>query len=230
MIIEIEPNMDQITILCYGDSNTWGYVPQSDHTLPKARYPRDVRWPGVLQTLLGDKFYIIEEGLNSRTTNLDYAPPPDRNGKTYLAPCLYSHSPLDLVVLALGGNDTKTYFNRSAEQIKDGLAELVDIAQSSPYGSDMQRSPQVLITTCTIPFSFIEEAQDENGEKFMLGSVKKSHDLVGLYAQLAEEKGCHFLDLSEVVIPSKIDGVHYDESAHKKCAELMCEKIKTLFA
>ena len=221
--------MNQINILCYGDSNTWGYVPQSDHSLPKARYPRDVRWPGVLQILLGNKFHIIEEGLNSRTTNLDYAPPPDRNGKTYLPPCLYSHAPLDLVVLSLGGNDTKTYFNRTTEQITKGLADLVDIIRSSPYGSDMRQAPKVLITTCVIPFPFIEEYQDEHGEKFMLGAVKKSHELVGLYEKLAIEKGCYFLDLSKDVIPSKIDGVHYDETAHKKCADLVSVKIKEIF-
>ena len=221
--------MNRINILCYGDSNTWGYLPQSNHELPKARYSRDVRWPGVLQKLLGDKFHIIEEGLNSRTTNLEYASPPERNGKTYLPPCLYSHAPLDLVILALGGNDTKTYFNRSAEQIKNGLAELVDIIQASPYGPDMLRAPQVLILTCAIPFDFVDEIEDENGVKFMRGSINKLQELVGLYQQLADEKGCHLLDLSKDVIPSKIDGVHYDESAHKKCAELICEKAKSIF-
>lgn len=220
--------MSQKNILCYGDSNTWGYVPQADHALSKTRYPREVRWPGVLQILLGDKFHVIEEGLNSRTTNVDYAPPPNRNGKTYLAPCLYSHAPLDLVVLALGGNDTKTYFNRAAEQIKSGLAELVDIIQSSSYGKDMVQAPQILITTCAIPFPFIEEFQDENNVKFLQGAVKKSLELVGLYAQLADEKKCHYLDLSREIIPSKIDGVHYDEAAHKKCAEMLSIKIKEI--
>lgn len=220
--------MNQKNILCYGDSNTWGYVPQSDHSSPKMRYPRNIRWPGVLQALLGDGFHVIEEGLNSRTTNVDYALPPDRNGKTYLPSCLYSHSPLDLVVLGLGGNDTKTYFNRSADQIKNGLAELIDIIQSSPYGSDMVQAPQVLIITCAIPFPFIEEFQDEGGVKFLEGAVKKSHELVSLYAQLASEKKCHFIDLSKDVIPSKIDGVHYDEVAHKKCAEMLAVKIKKI--
>jgi lysophospholipase L1-like esterase len=31
------------TILCYGDSNTWGYEPATGN-----RFPEDVRWPGVL--------------------------------------------------------------------------------------------------------------------------------------------------------------------------------------
>ena len=221
--------MSEINILCYGDSNTWGYVPQADHVSSKMRYPRNIRWPGVLQALLAEQYYVVEEGLNSRKTNFDYAPPPDRNGKTYLSPCLYSHAPIDLVILALGGNDTKTYFNRSAEQINDGLAELVNIIQSSPYGNDMVRSPQILITTCAIPFPFIEDVQDENGVRFMQGAVKKSQELVGQYALLAKEKGCHYLDLSADVIPSKIDGVHYDEAAHKKCAELINKKISEIF-
>lgn len=191
------------SILCFGDSNTWGYIPHLKHTL-KARYPLTIRWPGLLQTLLGSQFHIIEEGLNSRTTNLDYALPPDRNGKTYLAPCLYSHSPLDLVILALGGNDTKTYFNRSAEQIKNGLAELIQIIQTSPYGSDMIQPPKILITTCPIPLPFIEEFEDEQGVKFLTGAVKKSQDLVGLYAKLADQTGCYYLDLSRESFPQKL--------------------------
>ena len=142
---------------------------------------------------------------------------------------MYSHAPLDLVVLSLGGNDTKTYFNRSAEQITKGLAALVDIIQLSPYGSDMARAPEVLITTCVIPFPFIEEFQDEAGEKFMRGAIKKSHELISLYKQLAIEKGCYFLDLSKEAIPSQIDGVHYDKVAHKKCAEVISTKIKEIF-
>ena len=32
------------TILCYGDSNTFGYIPGTG-----MRYPKDVRYPGRLQ-------------------------------------------------------------------------------------------------------------------------------------------------------------------------------------
>ncbi|OGT43163.1 MAG: hypothetical protein A3F13_08830 [Gammaproteobacteria bacterium RIFCSPHIGHO2_12_FULL_40_19] len=217
------------TILCYGDSNTWGYVPSNDHSLPKARYPRHERWPGVLQILLGDGYYVVEEGLNSRTTNLDYAPPPDRNGKHYLAPCLYSHAPIDLVIFALGGNDTKTYFNRSAEEIKNGLAELIDIVQTSEYGQKLQASPKILITTPAIPMPFVENYLDENGVAFLRGVVKKVECLIDLYAQLAKEKNCFYLDISKEVKPSEIDGVHYDSAAHKQCAAIISKKIKSIF-
>lgn len=222
--------MTQKSIVCYGDSNTWGYVPCTDHSVLKKRYPRDQRWPGILQQQLGDDYYVVEEGLNSRTTNLDYAPPPDRNGKTYLPSCLYSHAPIDLVILALGGNDLKTYFDRSAAQIKNGLSELVDIIQLSPYGVDLQSPPTILITTPVIPMDFVEQYVDENGTRFLEGAVAKSKQCVDLFAELAKEKSCHYLDLSKDVLPSGIDGVHYDQAAHIKFAYMVTKKVREIYS
>src|SRR5262249_26502974 len=87
------------TVMCYGDSLTWGYNP-SDGT----RYPFDQRWPGVLQQELGVGVRVIEEALNGRTAATDSWLLPDRNGRTLLAPLLESHAPLDLVILMLGTN------------------------------------------------------------------------------------------------------------------------------
>ncbi|MBC7238193.1 MAG: hypothetical protein H5T69_20305, partial [Chloroflexi bacterium] len=53
-------------ILCFGDSNTWGYSPHS-----KTRYPEEIRWPCVLQRELGEGYHVIAEGLNGRTTVWD---------------------------------------------------------------------------------------------------------------------------------------------------------------
>lgn len=220
--------MSQKTILCYGDSNTWGYIPAADHSTQKKRYLRSQRWPGILQELLGDEYYVIEEGLNSRTTNIDYEVPPDRNGKTYLNPCLYSHAPIDLVILALGGNDLKAYFNRSPQEIKAGLGELIDIIQASKYGPDLEKSPQILITTPAIPLDFVENYIDENGIYFLKGAVQKATALVEHSFQLSEEKTCEYLDVSSQVIPSKIDGIHYDEAGHKELAKLLSQKIKNI--
>ncbi len=149
--------------------------------------------------------------------------------KLIFAPCLYSHAPIDLVILGLGGNDMKTYFNRSAEQIKQGLAELVDMIQASEYGPEMRTAPQVLITTSAIPYPFVENVRDENGVLFLQGIVEKAKTLVPLYAQLADEKHCHFLDFSEEIFPSDADGVHFDLAAHRKVADKLYAKIKTIF-
>ena len=51
-----------MNILCYGDSNTYGLT-----TDWKGRLPRDVRWPGRLQMLLGADHYVLEDGLIGRT-------------------------------------------------------------------------------------------------------------------------------------------------------------------
>ena len=48
-----------INILCYGDSNTYGYDPHTG-----GRYDESVRWPCRLQTYLGDEYHLIEAGLN----------------------------------------------------------------------------------------------------------------------------------------------------------------------
>ncbi len=36
------------------------------------RYEANMRWTGVLQDILGESYYIIEEGLGSRITDLEY--------------------------------------------------------------------------------------------------------------------------------------------------------------
>jgi lysophospholipase L1-like esterase len=51
------------TLLCYGDSNTWGYDPAT-----RTRYLPHVRWTGVLAARLGAEYRVVEEGLNGRTT------------------------------------------------------------------------------------------------------------------------------------------------------------------
>lgn len=218
--------MQQKTILCYGDSNTWGFVPLSDHSLQKKRYARNERWPGLLQEKLGNDFYVIEEGLNGRTTDVDYHIPPDRNGKTYLPSCLYSHAPIDLVILALGGNDFKSYFNRDSKDIKNGLAALVDVIQGSiEYGPELQSAPKLLITTAVVPLASVESYLDDDGIEFLKGCFEKSKELVGLFKDLAREKSCYFADVSEIALPSEVDGVHYDKVGHLKFAEEMYDKV-----
>ena len=51
------------TILCFGDSNTWGYNPEN-----RQRFGPDERWTGILRNSLGEDYRVIEEGLNGRTT------------------------------------------------------------------------------------------------------------------------------------------------------------------
>ena len=89
---------------------------------PHTRFPRDVRWTGVLAETLGGDYVVIEEGLSARTTNVDDPTDPRLNGAAHLPITLASHLPLDLVVLMLGTNDTKAYFHRTPFDIATGMS------------------------------------------------------------------------------------------------------------
>jgi len=84
---------------------------------------------------LGDEYRVVEEGLSGRTTVWNDPIEGDhKNGRTYLRPCLESHSPVDLVTLMLGTNDLKARFGSSASDIAQGAASLAEIVMRSGCG------------------------------------------------------------------------------------------------
>ena len=128
-------------ILCYGDSNTWGYM------VTGGRFPEDVRWPMRLQMLLGDGYTVIEEGFNGRTTVFD--DPVEgghKSGLTYLPPCVMSHSPLDLIIIMLGSNDLKKRFGMTAFTIGGGVTALIKAARTYAMNAEGV-PPKILIVS-----------------------------------------------------------------------------------
>ena len=171
------------TILCYGDSNTWGYIPAS-----AARYARHQRWTGVLQdTLDGDFVVIEEEGLNSRTTVLDDPTKPFKNGKDYLIPCLDSHAPLDLVILMLGTNDLKHRFGMSAFDIGANVATLLGMVKQSAC-SCSGGAPRILLMAPP-PVGKLTVVGSTNFPEIFRGAEKKSKMLGQLYRTFAQGGG-----------------------------------------
>ena len=92
-------------IICYGDSNTYGYLPPTG-----GRFAEHERWIGILQELLGPEYKIIEEGLGGRTKVLDEVLEDYLNGKKLIIPCIKTHYPVDLILIMLGTNDMKARF------------------------------------------------------------------------------------------------------------------------
>jgi lysophospholipase L1-like esterase len=202
------------TVLCYGDSNTYGRDAET-----KSRLERHVRWPGVLQRLLGEDYYVIEEGLNGRTTVWDDPVRGmfKRNGSLYLLPCLESHSPVDLVILMLGTNDCKARFCVTAYDIGESLGYLIEIIQKS--GCGRKGSPLILILSPP-PLGKLTEY----GETFS-GGVEKSRKLARYYRAVAERYSCEFFDTSTVIQSSRIDGLHIDPKEHEKLANALAEQV-----
>ena len=50
---------EPIRIVAYGDSITWGFVPNANP--PSTRFAPEDNWPGTLQKELGDNYQVIRK-------------------------------------------------------------------------------------------------------------------------------------------------------------------------
>jgi lysophospholipase L1-like esterase len=210
----------QKTVLCYGDSNTWG---RATVARPDDRYGPDERWPGVMRGLLGAEWLVIEEGLNGRTTvSDDPVEGIEKNGRTYLRPCLLTYKPLDAVVIMLGTNDLKVRFNKSAWEIASGAGALVDdiIAMRPGRGDAI---PEILLVCPPLMLSDLKERSD-----MFTGAPAKSADMPRHYREAAEARGVRFLDAGTVARSSEVDGFHLDPDAHDAIARAVAGVIAGL--
>ncbi|MBP7876102.1 acylhydrolase [Candidatus Woesebacteria bacterium] len=203
-------------ILCYGDSNTWGRSGSSTD-----RYPEAVRWTGLLQNMLGKSYEVIEEGLCSRTTNLDEDDPSviGRNGRDTLFSSLESQYPTDIVILWLGTNDLKAKFDRSPSIVASSLSDLVQIVFDLGKNQANKR-PKVLLVSPPL----VRDEALKPDTKFK-GAGYKSKQLAPKIKKIALKKGCDFVDLAQYVRAGDADGVHLEPEAHKIVAEVMLQKI-----
>ena len=201
-------------ILCFGDSNTYGYVPQTGN-----RYERDVRWTGVVQRELGDGYYVIEEGLNGRTTVWEDPIEEFKSGKDYLLPCLASHKPLDLVVIMLGTNDLKVRFSLSALDIAGGMENLLRKILKSDCFRENEK-PQILLMA-PVPLGNMTEFFDMFGPD----ANKKSVDIVPLYKNLAQTYHTHFLEAGSIIRVSNEDGLHYSPESHNTLGQAVAKIV-----
>lgn len=211
--------MNPYQILCFGDSNTWGYVPVSAE-----RYARNVRWSGVMAGLLGPAFEVIEEGQNGRTTVWD--DPLEggaKNGLSYLPACLESHHPIDLVILMLGTNDLKARFSLTALDIALGAERLLQTIQMSRCGVN-GRAPLVLLAAPP-PI----DPKNDAAEMFS-GGREKSVFLARHYAEVAERAGCAFIDVGQCVSVDPADGIHYSAEVHRTLGAILAERVRLLLS
>ncbi|MCP4386438.1 MAG: SGNH/GDSL hydrolase family protein [Hyphomicrobiales bacterium] len=205
------------SVLCYGDSNTWGAATVSR---PDDRYGPGERWPGVMRLALGSDWLVIEEGLNGRTTvSDDPVEGIEKNGRTYLYPCLQTHRPLDVVIIKLGTNDLKARFNKSAWEIAAGMGVLVDLVISSAVGRD-GGTPRILVvapapTRASIPLH----------TELFTDAYEKSGELAGFYRAAAEERGVDFFDAGSVIESSHHDGFHLDPEAHATLGKALAAEV-----
>lgn len=213
-------------ILCFGDSNTWGYdYTTYDPALGSGqRMPFEVRWPGIVQGLLGPEYRIIEDALNARTNMVEDPYFPHRLGLASLETALDAQAPLDLVVLQMGVNELKHMFNLTAGMIAFGMEKLVAAAQQSYYNYP---APKVLLIA---PAPVKEHIADMIfGFSYGPLAYEKSLQLGSLYREIAQRYGCGFLDCGEMDFEiNELDGLHYSEADHAKLGQAVAAKIREM--
>jgi len=205
-------------VVCFGDSNTYGF-----DAVTMGRLPKGVRWPGVLAAELGGEVEVIEEGLNGRTTTWDDPFLDGRNGRSYLLPCLRSHAPVDVVVIMLGTNDTKSIFGRSAAEIASGAQSLVDTVLRSGTGPD-GGAPRVLLVCPPVPGEVTARS-----ELWGFGEARaKGERMPALYRTVASVTGVAFLDATALVEVDPVDGVHLAPEGHAVLGRAVAEAVRGL--
>ena len=195
-------------IVCYGDSNTFGYSPKDG-----SRFDENIRWTSILQKKLGNDYKVINEGMCDRTGFVN-----NPKGKLFSSP---KHFPIfiteseniDIFILWIGTNDLQFQYNISIEAIENGLESLIKLAKT--------KAKQILI----IPPVILSEKILDGAFNYQFDetSIVKSKEVGVVYQKLANVYDCEYFDVNEFVKPSDFDGLHYDENSHKIIAEKLVQ-------
>lgn len=174
--------------------------------------------------LLGEEYYVIEEGCGGRTTVWEDNLELHKNGRTALPVALASHKPLDLVILMLGTNDCKARFSLLPEDIASGAGELVELVRQYPYGTEYP-VPRVLLVS---PIEIGENIAHSKFTGFRAEAHELSRKLPNLYRKKAEELNCGYFAASSAAKPSTLDSLHMEAEDHRALAYALAEMVRIM--
>jgi len=210
---------DPVSVVCFGDSLTWGFNP-----VDKSRYGHDIRWTRLLQKELGDGFYVVEEGVNGRTTVFEDPVKGDKNGLAHLETVRKTHMPIDILVIMLGTNDLQARFSMNAETIAIAMGRLLDFARRPT--DDMEgRAPKVLLMS---PPPLAPMDGTPFVAQFSEQSEGESHRLAACYREKAAEYGVAFFDTGTVISASPVDAIHFEAEPQAGLAKAIAEEVRKL--
>ncbi len=188
-------------LLCYGDSNTYGYDPRGP--IP-GQYDADDRWCDLLADLTA--WTVINGGENGRIV-----PEPAWN-YTDLKRMLREHGPVDAACIMLGTNDILISSRRDITPIISRMNALLDFLESN--------WPDVRLILISPPPIDIPE---------LPGIDQKLTDLIDTYRELAEKHEIPFIDNHSWNIPLAFDGAHFSKQGHHVFAEHLACELKAIF-
>ncbi len=209
-----------LQILVYGDSLSWGVIPNT-----RQRFEFGKRWPGVMQRALselGVPVRVIEDCLNGRRTAWEDPFKPGRNGLVGLEQTIEINSPLSLVIVALGTNDFQSVHQLDAWQSAQGMGAIISSIRRAPIEPGM-KTPEILV----VAPPKIQTAKGAIAPKFV-GAENKAAGLNAAIQDVAREAGCRFFDAGSVTETSEIDGVHLDEDQHVRLGLALAAEVKRI--
>lgn len=184
-------------ILCFGDSNTYGYDPRSYFG---SCYPAENRWVDLLSLQGG--WEVLNAGENGREI-------PRKDGELLRFTQLLSDcQPLDLLLIMLGCNDLL-----QGADVAEAAARMEVFLARIP----LHREQIVLIGPPPMkPGAWVTE------ERLLTDSAQ----LAAAYQALAQKLGTRFIDAGGWEIDLTFDGVHFSEEGHRVFAEKLYWALK----
>jgi lysophospholipase L1-like esterase len=184
-------------ILCFGDSNTYGYDPRSYFG---SRYDAENRWVDLLAIQTGCE--VLNAGQNGREI-----PRTDREVQSFLR-LLTSVNPVDLLIIMLGSND-----------LLQGHSAASTASSMKQFLQQIPMEKQKILLVAPSPMKTGTWVTEER-------LLDDSMQLIAAYQQLAKENGYRFADTSTWNISMTFDGVHFSEAGHRAFAEKLSQSIK----
>ena len=193
-------------ILCYGDSNTYGYDPRG---LLALRYPTADIWTSVAEQLLEGEFEITNQGFNGREL------PTERDHRLILE-MMSDLRRYDLFVTMLGTNDILLVRDPDAEtairKMEDYLFFLEEVLD--------RRAEDWRFTPLLIAPPYIKEGF-MGGESYHQECIRMNEG----FRRLAEEHGAWFFDAADWKIDLAFDHVHFSPKGHRAFAKRFASEL-----
>lgn len=195
------------TVICYGDSNTFGYDPTS---FMGGQYPREQRWVNILEAKTGLKFR--NEGMCGREIpQLQYEISLLCRRLTEWLP---EKESCDLWIM-LGTNDLLMHPGITAAQVTARMDTLLQVLIDQPLFQSEAYRLRLLSPPHMRPGTWITDNQ----------TLAESQKMDACFAALAHKLGIPVTLTGTWNIPLSFDGVHFTAEGHIQFAGQLYEEI-----
>lgn len=211
-------------VLCFGDSNTWGFVPRLEPGETRfARYGAGERWPRLLEAALGPGVRVVEHGICGLVGALPSGAARFEDGASraaidHVRGLIAANWPIHEWVVMLGTNDLAYPELKEPPRIADGIAALIEAGLSSHawFGGPV---PAVTLVA-PIPLGPAVTALGVAEE-----GIARSRGLAAEFAPRAAAKGWRFLDAAAAGELDTEDGVHWSLSHQQRFVALLAKTL-----